>query len=122
MESKKVLSIEDNTANRKIIFDLLTSQGYNVVEACDGKEGLKKAKTENPAVILLDIQLPEMDGYQVMKALAADSLTQNIPVIILSSYAMPGDSEKGYAAGASAYLTKPYNFAELLDSIKKALA
>ena len=102
MIGKKVLSIEDNAANRKIIFDLLTSQGYEVIEACDGKEGLKKVKSEKPDLILMDVQLPEMDGFQVLKEIRKTEEIKNIPVVILSSYAMQGDSDRGFAAGCNA--------------------
>lgn len=117
--AKRVLSIEDNQANRKIIFDLLTSQGYEVLEANDGKKGLEKAKKEKPDLVLMDIQLPEMDGYQVIKAMRETDSAKEIPVIVLSSYAMPGDRDKGLEAGCNEYLTKPYNFKILLEKIKK---
>ncbi|NQU16735.1 MAG: response regulator [Candidatus Saganbacteria bacterium] len=119
--SKRILSIDDNPANRKIIFDLLTNQGYEIIEAVDGREGLKKAKDLKPDLILMDIQLPEMDGFEVLKLVRAGRETKNIPVIILSSYAMPGDAEKGLAAGCNAYLPKPYNLKELLETIRKLI-
>lgn len=120
-EPKKILSIEDNPANRKIIFDLLTIRGYKVIEAVDGKEGLDKLKVEIPDLVLTDIQLPVMDGLKVTKAIREDPdpRINKLPIIIVTSYAMSGDALKGQEAGCNAYLTKPYNFKLLLETVGK---
>lgn len=119
MGGKKILSIEDNASNRRIVFDFLTSKGYEVIEAVNGKEGLKKAREEKPRLILMDIQLSEMDGFEVIKAVRQTAGIKEVPIIILSSFAMAGDSEKGFSAGANAYFIKPYSFQELMGKIKE---
>jgi CheY-like chemotaxis protein len=123
-EKKKILSIEDNPANRKIVHDFLSIRGgYNVIDAVDGLEGLEKVKKEKPDLILTDIQLPGMDGLQVIKAIREDPdpSISTIPIIVLSSYAMKGDSEKGYAAGCDAYFTKPLALKQLMETVKNLL-
>ena len=105
----RVLLIEDNEQNRYLVTFLLERGGYEVVAAEDGMRGIQLAQTVAPGMILLDIQLPTMDGYQVAQALRAiDSLRQT-PIVAVTSYAMPGDREKALAAGCTGYIEKPIN-------------
>jgi CheY-like chemotaxis protein len=103
----KVLIIEDNEQNMYMLSFLLESYGYVVLKAFSGQEGITSAKKEMPDIILLDIQLPEMDGYTVAKKLREDEQILKTPIIAVTSYAMPGDKEKVLAAGATGYIEKP---------------
>jgi CheY-like chemotaxis protein len=105
----KVLLIEDNEQNRYLATFLLEQHGYEVAPASDGPTGIELAKTIRPALILLDIQLPLMDGYAVARRLRSDPSLRDIPIIAVTSYAMVGDREKALAAGCNGYLEKPIN-------------
>jgi len=115
---KKILVIEDNEQNMYLMHFLLESNGYTVIEALNGQVGIQKAIDEHPDVILLDIQLPEMDGYQIAKILRKTKDVETIPIIAVTSYAMAGDREKILAAGATDYIEKPINPATFVDQIK----
>ncbi|NLW75204.1 MAG: response regulator [Methanomicrobiales archaeon] len=115
---KKILVIEDNEQNMYLMHFLLESNGYTVIEALNGQVGIQKAIDEHPDVILLDIQLPEMDGYQIAKILRKTPDIDTIPIIAVASYAMAGDREKILAAGATDYIEKPINPATFVDQIK----
>jgi len=115
---KKILVIEDNEQNMYLMHFLLESNGYSVIEALNGQVGIQKAIDEHPDVILLDIQLPEMDGYQIAKILRKTPDIDTIPIIAVASYAMAGDREKILAAGATDYIEKPINPATFVDQIK----
>lgn len=115
---KKILVIEDNEQNMYLMHFLLESNGYTVIEALNGQVGIQKAIDEHPDVILLDIQLPEMDGYQIAKILRKTPDIDTIPIIAVTSYAMAGDREKILAAGATDYIEKPINPATFVDQIK----
>ncbi len=104
---KRVLLIEDNEQNRYMMSFLLTRKGYEVVEAGDGPAGIELARRIRPALILLDIQLPGMDGYTVAGELKAIPETASIPIVAITSYAMTGDRERGIAAGCDGYMEKP---------------
>jgi CheY-like chemotaxis protein len=104
-----VLLIEDNEQNSYLATFLLEKHGYVVTPSRDGPTGIALAKTINPAFILLDIQLPTMDGYTVAKELRKLPMIRNVPIIAVTSYAMPGDREKTLAAGCNGYLEKPIN-------------
>jgi CheY-like chemotaxis protein len=114
----KVLVIEDNAQNMYLIHFLLESNGYTVIEAENGVIGIQKAKEENPDIILLDIQLPEMDGYEIARILRSTPGIDTIPIIAVTSYAMAGDKERILAAGATDYIEKPINPATFVDQIK----
>jgi two-component system cell cycle response regulator DivK len=103
----RILLIEDNEQNRYLVSFLLQSRGWEVISAPDGPTGLQQAKALNPALILLDIQLPGMDGYAVAQALRADPMLYAIPIIAVTSFALPNDREQCIAAGCSGYLEKP---------------
>ena len=116
--SQKILIIEDNAQNLYLIHFLLESNGYTVLEAENGIIGIQKAKEEKPDIILLDIQLPEMDGYEIARILRSTPGIDTIPIIAVTSYAMAGDKERILAAGATDYIEKPINPATFVDQIK----
>ncbi|MCC5885649.1 MAG: response regulator [Gammaproteobacteria bacterium] len=103
----RVLLIEDNEQNRYLLTFLLTRHGYHVESACDGRSGIDQAKTEVPDLILLDIQLPTMDGYAVAMALRQIPSLDRTPIIAVTSYAMVGDREKALSSGCDGYIEKP---------------
>jgi two-component system cell cycle response regulator DivK len=119
--SHKILVVEDHEDNRRIIHDLLTAHGFEVVEAMTGLEGVREAERQNPALILMDIQLPEIDGYEATRRIKSRSDLRHIPIIIITSYALSGDDLKAYAAGCDEYLSKPYSPRKLLIKIRKFL-
>jgi CheY-like chemotaxis protein len=105
--STRILLIEDNAQNRYLATFLLEQHGYEVCAAADGPAGIEAARRENPVMILLDIQLPGMDGYAVARALRSDPALADTPMVAVTSYAMPGDREKALAAGCNGYVEKP---------------
>jgi len=105
--SEEVLLIEDNEQNRYLTTFLLEKSGYEVVSAVDGAEGIELAARVLPRVILLDIQLPTMDGYAVARALRDNPALRDTPIVAVTSYAMAGDKEKALAAGCNGYIEKP---------------
>jgi two-component system, cell cycle response regulator DivK len=105
--TRTVLLIEDNEQNRYLATYLLEQHGYNVISAIDGRRGLELAQTLIPDLILLDIQLPTMDGYEVATALRTIASLRNTPIVAVTSYAMLGDREKALAAGCNGYIEKP---------------
>ena len=113
----KILLVEDNEMNRDMLSRRLIRKGFEVVLAVDGKEGVDKASSETPDLILLDMSLPVMDGWEAAGHLKNDPATRNIPVLALTAHAMDGDREKALAAGCDDYDTKPVNFARLLEKI-----
>lgn len=119
--SHKILVVEDHEDNRRIIHDLLTAHGFDVVEAVTGLEGVRAAERENPALILMDIQLPEIDGYEATRRIKSLPERKHIPIIIITSYALSGDDLKAYAAGCDDYVSKPYSPRKLLTKISKFL-
>lgn len=106
---KRILLIEDNEQNRYLATFLLTKSGYEVVQAFDGPSGIELAARVRPDLILLDIQLPGMDGYAVARQLKSDPRLNGVPIVAVTSYAMVGDREECLAAGAEGYLEKPIN-------------
>ena len=114
--SKRILVVEDQEDNRQILRDLLTSAGFEVIEAADGETGLAAAAVHRPDLILMDIQLPGLDGYEATRRLKADAVLHTIPIIVVTSYALDGDPDKARAAGCDAYISKPYSPRQLLVS------
>ncbi|NNG01472.1 MAG: response regulator [Desulfobacteraceae bacterium] len=115
----KILVIEDNRQNRYLITYLLEHKGYKVLQAVNGIAGIRLSIDERPDLILLDIQLPDMDGYAVAETLTADPTTSNIPIVAVTSYAMVGDREQALSAGCRGYIEKPIdpeNFASQIES------
>jgi two-component system cell cycle response regulator DivK len=115
--ARPVLVIEDNEQNRYLATFLLEQRGYRVVSAPDGPRGIAAASALDPLMILLDIQLPLMDGYAVARALRAVETLHATPIVAVTSYAMPGDREKALEAGCSGYLEKPIDPGTFLDSL-----
>ncbi len=105
----RILLIEDNEQNRYLATFLLENHGYSVTCAIDGPQGIKMAREMIPDMILLDIQLPSMDGYAVAKSLRAEPALDKVPIVAVTSYAMPGDREKALDAGCNGYIEKPIN-------------
>ena len=119
---RRILLIEDNEQNRYMITFLLEKHGYEVIEAADGPVGIDLARQIDPSLILLDIQLPGMDGYAVARELNGDPATAHIPIVAVSSYAMLGDYERGLGAGCSGYIDKPIDPETFVTEIAKYLA
>lgn len=117
-----VLIIEDNAANMTLAVFLLTSAGHTVLSAVDAEAGITMARAEHPDLILMDIQLPGMDGLEATALLKQDEATRSIPVIALTALAMKGDEERIRAAGCDGYIAKPIRYQEFLESVKKQLA
>jgi two-component system, cell cycle response regulator DivK len=117
----KILVIEDNEQNLYLITFILEKNGFSVIAARDGREGIDKACGETPALILLDIQLPLMDGYEVARRLRMIDAMKKIPIIAVTSYAMVGDREKSLDAGCTGYMEKPINPVTFMDEISKYL-
>jgi two-component system, cell cycle response regulator DivK len=105
----RILYIEDNDQNFYLVSFILSAKGYEVIRARDGREGIDLATAQNPRLILLDIQLPVMDGYQTARELRKIPVLKETPIIALTSYAMAGDREKALAAGCTGYIEKPIN-------------
>ena len=116
-----ILLIEDNEANRYLATFLLEARGYEVVHAGDGKRGIALAAQSKPALILLDIQLPEMDGYAVARALKADPLLAPIPIVAVTSYAMANDRAAALAAGCQGYIEKPIDPGTFVSTMERYL-
>ena len=118
---KRILVVEDQEDLRGVLRDLLDGSGYSVVEAADGNAGLASAKSEHPDLILMDIQMPIVDGYEATRLIKADPGLKEIPIVAVSSFAMKGDEEKARAAGCDHYVTKPYSPLQLLKVIRSLL-
>jgi two-component system, cell cycle response regulator DivK len=119
--SKRILVIEDQQDNRQILRDLLTSADFEVIEAEDGESGLTAAAAHRPDLILMDVQLPGIDGYEATRRLKSHALLHAIPVIAVTSYALAGEVEKARAAGCDAYIPKPYSPRQLLAKVREYL-
>ena len=118
----KILLVEDNEMNRDMLSRRLIKRGHEVVIAVDGQEGVTMASSEGPDVILLDMSLPVMDGWEAARALKADQATKSIPIIALTAHAMAGDRERCLEAGCEDYDTKPVEFKRLLGKIDAAIS
>ena len=116
--TKRILIVEDQEDLRGVLRDLLTGSGYTVIEAADGEAGVAKARSEHPDLILMDIQMPVIDGYEATRRIKVDPALTPIPIVAVSSFAMKGDEEKARAAGADHYVTKPYSPMQLLRLIR----
>ena len=116
-----VLVIEDNEKNMYLISFILKGEGFNVIGAVTGEEGVEKAVKEHPDLILMDIQLPGIDGYETTRRIRASSSDEKVPIIALTSYAMTGDRERALAAGCTGYVEKPINPDTIMDEIRKYL-
>jgi two-component system cell cycle response regulator DivK len=120
--SKLILVIEDQEDNRRIMRDLLTSAGYEIIEAVTGEEGVTSAETHRPDLILMDIQLPDFDGYEATRRIKANPALSSIPIIAVTSYALSGDDAKAHEAGCDAYVSKPFSPRALLAKIREFIS
>jgi CheY-like chemotaxis protein len=121
MTARRILLIEDNEQNRYLATFLLQARGWEVVHASDGPSGIALASQCPPTLILLDIQLPQMDGYEVARALKADPAIAPIPIVAVTSYAMVGDREAALGAGCQGYIEKPIDPDTFVDSVEAHL-
>jgi two-component system cell cycle response regulator DivK len=118
---RTVLVVDDHEDNRRILRDLLRSAGYDIVEATTGEDGVAAARARTPDLILMDIQLPGIDGYEATRRIKADEALRRIPLIVVTSYALSGDDAKAIAAGADAYVAKPFSPRAMLAKIREYL-
>ena len=119
--AKKVLVVEDDQDNREMVIKVLKHNGYRAIEAVDGQEAVERAKAENPDLILLDLYIPKIDGYEVTRILKGDQDLHHIPIIALTAHAMKGNREEALAAGFDGYITKPINVREFPRQIEQFL-
>jgi two-component system cell cycle response regulator DivK len=119
--TKRILVVEDQEDNRRIIRDLLSTMGYELIEAQDGLAGVRLAKEHRPDLILMDIQLPVLDGYEATRRIKADPELRAIPIVVVTSYALSGDDQKAVAAGCDGYVAKPFSPRQLLATVRKFL-
>ena len=119
--TRSILVVEDQEDNRRIIRDLLSSASFEVIEAVTGEEGVALAQSRRPDLILMDIQMPVLDGYEATRRIKADTRLRHIPIIVVTSYALSGDDAKARAAGADDYVAKPFAPRELLAKIRAFL-
>ena len=117
----KVLLVEDNEMNRDMLSRRLIKRGYEIVMAVDGQQGVDLAATESPDIILLDMSLPVMDGWDAARAIKGNPATQNLPIIALTAHALAGDREKALEAGCNDYDTKPVDLKRLLGKMEALL-
>ncbi len=118
---ERILVVEDHEDNRRILRDLLTSAGYEIIEAVTGEEGVASAESHRPTLILMDLQLPGLDGYAATCRIKANPALTHIPIIAISSYALSGDDVEAFEAGCDAYISKPFSPRELLAKIREYL-
>lgn len=119
--SRRILVVEDHEENRRILRDLLTSGGYEIIEATSGPEGVIVAERQRPDLILMDIQLPGIDGYEATRRIKSNPALRQIPIIAVTSYALSGDDVKAREAGCDAYVAKPFSPRALLVKIREYL-
>jgi two-component system cell cycle response regulator DivK len=119
--TKRILVVEDQEDNRAILRDLLGAAGYLYLEAANGAEGIAAAERERPDLILMDIQLPGVDGYEATRQIKANPALRSIPIIAVTSYALSGDEAKARAAGCDDYVTKPFSPRQLLAMVRAFL-
>ena len=120
--TKRILVVEDQEDNMQILRDLFSSVGYEIIEARDGEEGIKAAAAERPDLILMDIQLPLLDGYETTRRIRTNPELKTTPIIAVTSYALTGDETKALEAGCNDYVTKPYSPKALLAKVREYLA
>src|SRR5580692_8690471 len=117
----KILIVEDNEMNRDMLSRRLERKGYQIVMAVDGGQGVAMAESENPELILMDMSLPVLDGWEATRQIKANEALKNIPIIALTAHAMAGDRDKALEAGCDDYDTKPIEFERLLEKIDRLL-
>lgn len=114
-----ILIVEDNEKNLKLVRDVLQFKGYQTIEAMTGNEGVKLAKERKPDLVLMDIQLPDIDGITALSQLRADAITKALPVVAVSASVMPDDQQRIVASGFNAYITKPINVKSFVETVEK---
>ena len=114
----KILVVDDNQDSRELVIKILKGKGHQLIEAVDGEDALEKVAAEQPDLILMDISLPKIDGYEVTRRLKQNKKFASIPVIALTAHAMKGDKEKSLASGCDDYISKPINVRDFYDRIK----
>jgi CheY-like chemotaxis protein len=119
--NKRILLVEDNELNRDVLRRRLTTKGFDVRAAADGLQALADAQTFSPDVILMDLGLPEIDGWECMRRLKGNGATRAIPIFVLTAHALVGDRERALAAGCDAFDTKPIDFTRLLEKLQELL-
>jgi two-component system, cell cycle response regulator DivK len=119
--SSLILVVEDHEDNRRILRDLLTSAGFQLIEAETGPDGVEMAKAHQPDLILMDLQLPGIDGYEAARQIRSEPKLTSVAIIAVTSYALSGDEQRALAAGCNAYVCKPYSPRELLTKIRELL-
>ena len=117
----RILMVEDQEDNRRILRDLLTSAGYELIEAVTGEDGVRLAEAHLPDLILMDIQLPGLDGYEATRRIRKNPALARTPIIAVTSYALSGDDAKAMAAGCNAYIAKPFSPRALLAKVREYL-
>ena len=117
----KILLVEDNEMNRDMLSRRLSRRGFEVVMACDGRQGISTARAQLPDLILMDMSLPEIDGWEATRLLKGDATTRSIPIVALTAHAMVSDRQKALEAGCDEYETKPIEFQRLLGKIEAIL-
>jgi len=117
--TKRIPVVEDQEDNRQIIRDLLDHAGFEVIEVGDGEKALTAASAHRPDVILMDVQLPLLDGYEATRRIKADPVLKHIPIIVVTSYALGGDEAEARAAGCDAYMPKPFSPKALLAKVRE---
>ena len=110
---KKIFIVEDNPDSRELVVKILKAKGYGIIQAVDGEEALQKLKEQRPDLILMDISIPKIDGYEVTRRIKEDDGLKDVPVIALTAHAMKGDKEKALEAGCDGYIAKPFSVREL---------
>ena len=121
MIPKRILIVEDTEDNRRIMRDLLSNAGFDIIEAHDGQAAVAAASLHVPDLILMDIQLPVLNGYEAIRRIKADIRLRSIPIIAVTSYALSGDKESARAAGCDRYVAKPFSPRQLLATIRELL-
>ena len=116
---KRILVVEDQEDNRQILHDLLTTAGFDIIGAENGEDAVASAQASRPDLILMDIQLPILDGYEATRRIKADPDLKSIPIIVVTSYALSGDEDKARLAGCDDYVAKPFSPRQLLAKIKE---
>ncbi|MFI5296111.1 MAG: response regulator [Thermodesulfovibrionales bacterium] len=114
---QKILVVDDNRDNRELVVKVLKNRGYDMVEAVDGEDALRKAQDERPGLILMDISLPKMDGYEVIRRLKSQEEYRDIPIVALTAHVMKGDKERAMNAGCIGFIPKPIDIRELPEQI-----
>ena len=119
--SQKILVADDNAASRELIREVLEMSGYDVIEACDGQDAVERVREGPPDLVLVDIQMPRLDGYGVLRELRADPSLAALRVVALTAFAMQGDRERAMEAGFDGYITKPVDLAALRQEVRRFL-